>query len=127
MLITDEKKLIEVQREFNQKFPYLKIEFYSGRHEPGQGSPVRERLDSQQTIGEVRTVHEEGDLRVDGRTTVNRFEQTFYERYGLNVQVFRKSGNLWIQTTSTDTWTLNEQNRKGGSSEQAFREKYEQQ
>lgn len=126
MLITDQKKLIDIQREFNQKFPFLKIEFYSGQHQPGQGSPLRERLDSQQTIGTVRTVHQEGDLRVDSRMTVNKFEQHFYERYGLNVQVFRKSGNLWIQTTSTDSWTLNEQNRKGGASEQAFREKYEQ-
>jgi hypothetical protein len=27
------------------------------------------------------------------------------------VQVFRKSGKLWIQTTATDQWTLGEQNK----------------
>jgi hypothetical protein len=125
MLISDDKKLIDIQREFNEKFPYLKIEFYSGQHRPGEGSPVDERLDSQKTIGEVRTIDEEGDMRISGRMKVGTFEQKFLEKYGLNVQVFRKSGNLWIQTTSTDSWSLNQQNRKGGSSEQAFKEKYE--
>lgn len=125
MLITDDKKLIDIQREFNQKFPFLKIEFYSGHHDPGEGSPQRERLDAQKTIGAVRTTREEGSMRVDGRMKVSTFEQAFDEKYGLNVQVFRKSGNLWMQTTSTDSWTLDEQNRKGGHSEQAYKEKYE--
>lgn len=125
MIISDDKKLIEIQREFNEKFPYLKIEFYSGEHQPGQGSPIEHRLDSRKTIGKVRKTHEEGDMRIDGRMKVSTFEQKFLETYGLNVQVFRKSGNLWIQTTSTDSWSLTQQNRKGGSSEQAYKEKYE--
>lgn len=125
MIITDDKKLIDIQREFNQKFPYLKIEFYSGHHDPGEGSPLGERLDAQLTIGEVRTAHAEGSMRVDARMKVSTFEQSFDENYGLNVQVFRKSGNLWMQTTSTDSWTLEAQNRKGGHSEQAYKEKYE--
>ena len=125
MLITDDKKLIDIQREFNQKFPFLKIEFYSGHHDPGEGSPQQERLDAQKTIGAVRTIQKEGSMRVDGRMKVSTFEQAFDEKYGLNVQVFRKSGNLWMQTTSTDSWTLDEQNRKGGHSEQAYKEKYE--
>ncbi|MBK6949217.1 MAG: hypothetical protein IPH16_15200 [Haliscomenobacter sp.] len=56
--------------------------------------------------------------------TVREFEQAFYDTYGLNVQVFRRSGNIWIQTTATDSWTLAEQNRKGSSSERFFNEKH---
>ena len=125
MIITDHKKLLDIQKEFNRKFPFLKIEFYSGQHAPGEGSPIKERLDSQQTIGAVRTAHQEGNLQIRTNMQVSKFEQLFYEKYGLNVQVFRKSGNLWMQTTSTDSWTLAEQNRKGGSSEQHYREKYQ--
>ena len=55
---------------------------------------------------------------------VSDFEKMFHDKFGLNVQVFRKSGNLWMQTTSTDHWTLAEQNRKGGSSELHYKEKY---
>lgn len=125
MVISDDKTLKDIQREFNDKFPYLKIEFYKTHHEPGEGSPTQERLDSEMTIGEARQSHEEGDLRVQSNMKVSTLEQNFSEKYGLHVQVFRKSGNLWMQTTSTDEWTLNEQNRKGGSSERAYQEKYE--
>ena len=124
MVITDDKKLWDVQREFHEKFTHLRIEFYRGRHQAGEGSPVKDKLDGELTLGEVRTVHAEGDFAVDGELTVADFEQRFLKKYGLNVQVFRKSGNLWMQTTSTDHWTLNDQNRKGGSSELHFKEKY---
>ena len=40
---------------------------------------------------------------------------TFGEVYGLGVQVFRKSGNVWLETTVTDSWTLKEQNDQGES------------
>ncbi len=124
MRITDQKKLVDIQREFKEKFPYLTIEFYSGRHKPGEGSPVGEKLNNQQTIGTVRQIHEEGDLQIQDDMSVRELEQQFYSKYGLNAQVFRKSGNLWMQTTSTDDWTLSQQNRKGGSSEEHYGEKY---
>ncbi|MDX1667421.1 MAG: hypothetical protein R3350_09340 [Saprospiraceae bacterium] len=123
MLIQDDKKLKDIQQKFRQKFPNLKLEFYSGRHESGEGSPITEKLDSEQTIGSVRTIHKEGDLKVSPSMAVAEFEKKMLDTYGLNVQVFRKSGNLWMQTTSTDHWTLEQQNRKGGSSELHFKEK----
>lgn len=124
MVITDGKTLMDIKREFRALFPHLKIEFYAKKHDTGQGSPVKEQLDSQLTIKEARTTHSEGDFKIDGSLTVGEFEVRFYEKFGLSVQVFRKSGNLWMQTTSTDHWTLTEQNRKGGSSETHFNEKY---
>jgi hypothetical protein len=124
MTITDDKMLREIQRDFNGKFPYLKIEFYSGSHGQGEGSPVETRLNPELTLAEVRKIHNEGDMNIDGHLKVGTFESNFLEKYGLNVQVFRKSGNLWMQTTSTDGWTLSQQNRKGGASELHFKEKY---
>ncbi len=124
MIITDHKKIKDIQVEFNQLFPHLKLEFYAHGHQPGGGSPVQEQLEQSKTIGEVRRVHNEGDFSVTETMKVRELEQLFQKKYGLNVQVFRKSGNIWIQTTSTDNWTLAEQNRKGGSSEEAFIEKY---
>ncbi|MCB0630934.1 MAG: hypothetical protein R2824_35375 [Saprospiraceae bacterium] len=117
MKITADKKLIDIQREFSEKFPSLKIEFYPGHHEAGEGSPANQTLDIQLTIGAVRSVHKEGDLHIDGEMEVRELEQKFYDDYGLNVQVFRKSGHLWMQTSATDHWSLDKQNRKGGHSE----------
>lgn len=122
MIISDNKKLKDIQQEFNAKFPHLKIEFYTSHHEDGEGSPVEETINHELTIGKVRTLHIDGDLSIDGHQKVKTFEQNFYDKYGLNVQVFRKSGTLWMQTTHTDDWTLAKQNRKGGHSEEAINE-----
>lgn len=113
MRITDNQRLIDIQEQFQSIFPYLKIEFYAGHHGPGEGSRAEEALDPQQTIGSVRSVHKEGELEIDGNLEVRKLEQKFYEDYGLNVQVFRQSGHLWMQTSATDHWTLEKQNRKG--------------
>ena len=122
MQITEDKKIKDVQAEFQAKFPYLKLEFYQGSHQSHQPTPASEQLDAEQTIKQVRTVHTEGELGIDAHLKVSTLEDLFWERFGLNVQVFRLSGNLWLQTSSTDQWSLAEQNRKGGHSAQAYRE-----
>jgi hypothetical protein len=122
MIITDEKKLKDIQREFKQQFSHLKIVFYEAEHGHGEGSREHTALDPELTVGEVRSKKVEGDFEIKGSQPVGELEQALYDRYGLNAQVFRKSGNLWLQTTKTDSWTLNEQNRKGGASEQHFEE-----
>ncbi len=124
MIITNNKKILEIQQEFQQKFSYLRIQFYGKPHEAGEGSAVSEQLPNDKTIGEVRKKHEEGNFEIKENMTVADFENKFYQKFGLSVQVFRKSGSMWMQTTSTDGWTLAEQNRKGESSEKAFIEKY---
>jgi hypothetical protein len=126
MIISDDKTLRDIQKEFNTFFPYLKIEFYKGKHEEGEGSPVKDRLNPNRKLGAVRKIHSQEDLAIKDDMSVSQFEQMFLDKYDLNVQVFRKSGNLWIQTTATDHWTLAEQNRKGGASELHYKEKYSQ-
>ena len=124
MLISNNRKLKEIQTDFRRLFPNLKIEFYSDHHDVGEGSSFGSRLDPEATIGQVRKEGSEGDLRIHSKMKVSTFEGRIYQRFGLNVQVFRKSGNLWMQTTSTDHWTLAQQNRKGGSSILHYEEKY---
>ena len=101
------------------------MEFYYSHHEEGEGSPVKEQINQNELLKSARKVHTEGDFVIDEGMSVGRFEQSLYEQFGLNVQVFRKSGSLWLQTTSTDNWSLAEQNRKGTSSERHYKDKYE--
>jgi hypothetical protein len=123
MMISDDKRLQDIKEEFRRKFSHLKIEFYAGSHREGEGSPVREQLDAELTIGRVRSIHNEGDFHINPQMPVGEFEQKIHDKYGLNAQVFRKSGNLWMQTTASDFWSLAEQNRKGGASAEAYQEK----
>lgn len=114
MKITDDKMLKEIQDEFHAKFPNLKIEFYSIPHGVGEGSTEHRHIPSAQTIGTVRTIHTEGELSINGHLKVSTLEAAFTNKYGLNVQVFRRSsGDEWLQTTSTDHWTLTQQNEHG--------------
>lgn len=124
MKITDDKTLAAIQQEFATKFPGLKIEFYKEAHQVGEGSAATATLDASKTVGTVRTIHQEGELSIDGHLKVSTLESNFKTQYGLNVQVFRKSGDLWMQTSATDEWTLAKQNRKGEHAVAAFKAKY---
>jgi hypothetical protein len=120
MQINDSKKLKDIQTEFHQKFSCLKLEFYEGEHISGQPMHANKQLNPKLTIGEVRKVNKEGDLSIAGQMKVSTLEDRFWKDYGLNVQVFRRSGNLWLQTSTTDHWTLTEQNGKGERSKRSY-------
>jgi hypothetical protein len=42
--------------------------------------------------------------------------------YGLHVQVFRKSGNIWLETSVSDHLTLSEQQERARASEHVQQE-----
>lgn len=114
--------LAEIQKEFNSIFPHLRLEFYRSAHNPGEASADREKLDPQQSFSEVSRIGNPGVLDLDGEQQIAAFESALADDLGLYAQVFRRSGNLWLQTTATDTWTLAEANRKGGHSEELYDE-----
>ena len=111
--INDRRKIFVIQEEFNTVFPYLKLEFFSTSHKLGAKSEQQCMKYNSQTLGECRTVHNEGEITITPNLTVADLEQRFSNIYGLGVQVFRKSGKIWLETTVTDGWTLEEQNRQG--------------
>ena len=65
------------------------------------------------TLGECRTIHNKGTITITPQMTVAGLEQNMNDVYGLSVQVFRKSGMAWLETSVTDNWTLEQQNKQG--------------
>lgn len=122
IVINDQRKLQAVQQEFNHLFPYLKIEFFRKPHRTSEASPRQWMLKGDATIGECRTVHHDGTLSITPGMTVSALEQCFRDQFGLSVQVFRKSSKVWLETTVTDGWTLEQQNREGLALSQPFGE-----
>ncbi len=113
MKISDDRILRELQDEFHEVFPFLKIEFYKAG-DSGEGSSFKYlRLDPSLRLESVRKVHSSGFLKLDCHLTVEAFEQTVRKVFGLHVQVFRKSFGQWIEARSEDSWTLKEQNLRG--------------
>ncbi len=113
VVITDNRKIFAIQEEFSTLFPYLKLEFFSKPHTVGGSSAKKLIKHNSKTLGECRTIHNKGKITITPQMTVSDLEQNFGDVYGLGVQVFRKSGRAWLETTVTDGWTLDEQNSQG--------------
>lgn len=111
--INDHRKIHAIQEEFNKKYPWLKLEFISKPHKLGGPSPKTQIVSASKTLGECRTVHDSGMITITPMMTVGELEQAFRDVYGLSIQVFRKSGRTWLETTVTDYWTLENQNEQG--------------
>ena len=45
--------------------------------------------------------------------SVADLEKAFMNKFGLLTQVFRRSGNIWLETSITDGWSLKQQNDLG--------------
>ena len=113
LIINDQQSIAQVSDSFNQLFPFLKLEFFTKRHTPGEASPLLFLIPRDQLIKECRTVHNSGEIIITPDMKVSELEQFLWTKFGLGVQVFRKSGKVWLETILTDTWTLAEQNAEG--------------
>lgn len=111
MVINKQKKLKQIQDEFQKQFPFLKLEFYSGFHKQNEGSERKTLLEGDLTVGEACKLTAEKIITINENMKVSELEKAFKDIFGLSVQVFRKSNNLWLQTTITDGWSLEKQNQ----------------
>lgn len=102
--------IAQVQKDFSALFPFLKLEFFLGKKTtPAAAIQAAPGM----TISAVQSQPASGRLGLRPGMTVKELEDTFRNDFFLDVQVFRKSGNTWLQTTVTDKWTLYQQNEHG--------------
>jgi hypothetical protein len=111
--VDDQNKIFMLQEEFNEVFPYLKIEFFSVANKQGQRIVNKFTTENNRALAGYRVVHNAEQLVITPETTVAALEEKFNRVYGLGTQVLRKSGKSWLETTVTDAWTLEEQNQQG--------------
>jgi hypothetical protein len=111
--ISGEKTIREIQSEFHAIYPFLKLEFFRSSHKTGKPSPKSDVVSAGSAIGVLMNGNRAANIEVNASKTVALLEQEFHSKFGLNVQVFRKSQSLWIETSLTDHWTLGRQNEEG--------------
>jgi hypothetical protein len=110
---TSIKSIATVQKEFNELYPFLKIEFFSKPHQDGKTSWAKFMInDHGKSLGEIGLV-KDFEISVDPKETVSSFEMGVFETGALSLQVFRKSMGVWLITAETDMWSLSKQNAKG--------------
>lgn len=113
MLINDTLSIRDLQLAFNSMFPYLRLEFFRNGKVAEKMHVLNKLILPHSTIGEIWTNKESAEIEIEESTIVKDLEKTFMEKFGITMQIFRKSGNLWLETTMTDKWTLKQQNEHG--------------
>lgn len=111
MQLAKNKTVNDVCQEFNNAYPFLRIDFY--KYAQGRpGSVVNQKLNRSATLLNAG-IHHEGGIEISETMTVRELERNFLNQFGLHVQVSRKSGSLWLETTISDSWILKQQNEHG--------------
>ena len=117
MFIDNNTTTQELTNAFASDFPFLKIEFYKKGHDHFHGSPKKEEIKEEKKLSDLNPDLSSGELNWEKAMSVDKLETIFEETFGLHIQVFRKSGDQWLQTSITDHWTLEKQNSKALESE----------
>lgn len=111
MQLAKNKTISDVCQEFNSAYPFLRIDFY--KYVQGQPrSTVNQKLNKLATLANAG-IRGDGEIEIIETMTVRELEQNFLNKFGLYVQVSRKSGSLWLETTISDGWILKQQNDHG--------------
>ena len=111
--ITTDRLIEDVQKDFAYMFPYLRIEFFRKGTRYRQNKEKTISLPVTQTIGSVFKNNRKGKLDITPATTVKELERGCDEQFGIMAQLYRKSGALWLETSMTDNWTMQQQNDRG--------------
>ena len=97
----------DVKNVFIACYPFLKIEFYK--------NPLIKSLYKKETIPVhlplIQQIKKQSEavINIERNKTVAELENDFLS-IGLKAEVFRKSGNVWVETSLTNNWTLQQQN-----------------
>lgn len=111
--IAPDRLISDIQKEFNKMFPFLKIEFFNNRSFSRSGFSAQQIISQNRKIGDTQLAIKDGNIEIAEQMKVNELENIFKDQFSLAAQVFRKSGNIWLETTMTDNWTLQQQNNHG--------------
>jgi hypothetical protein len=112
--IDGEKPIAELQKDFSIAYPYLRIEFFRNGVVRQHRYPAHQKIANHVKLRDAWVFKKaKGDLELYDSMSVLELENAFMDQFGLSVQVFRKSGNIWLETTMTDNWTLKQQSDHG--------------
>lgn len=112
--INGERLISEIQKDFRAVYPFLKIEFFKNGKIRRDRYPLTNLIPNTQPVKTAwHWKKDNGSVAIDDDMTVTDFENALMDQFGLSAQVFRRSGNLWLETTITDYWTLKRQNDHG--------------
>ena len=114
MIINAESQANDIERDFTDHFPYLRLKFIK--------TDTLKRINAiNKGIANKPSCIQEGNcngacsqkLIIVETMTVAELETAFNHYFGAQVEVLRKSGNVWLKINFTNNWTLQQQNQMG--------------
>jgi hypothetical protein len=121
--IAPDRSIGDVQMDFAEAFPGLKLAFFSKPHAAYKGSFAKFLIQKAQTpLCEIAPNIQAGILHLEPDLPTWQVERLFEEEFALHVQVFRKSGRTWLETSVSDDLTLEQQQAKAVASEHVRQE-----
>ena len=96
-----------VQKEFSDHYPFLKINFF--KEMELNGIRVVKKLEPHYMLYSLST----SSIDLAGTRSVAETKKDFRNATGLVTRVYRRSGDVWIETSLTDDWSLDRQNAEG--------------
>lgn len=113
IIISKDRLIDDIKKEFNNAFPYLKIDFKLDTIATSTTSFRRNAPIGQLRLGDIIKDSPEGVISINENNSIKQIAQKFAENFGLRTNFFRKSGNLWLEIKMTGDWSLKQQNESG--------------
>lgn len=107
--VTGNKKIDTLRKEFNKKFPYLRLGIYYSyaRQQVAKGETIT-NIDGSKTLASVRRADSGGDISISGNKKIKSLEKEFDTVFGLYCQVCYTTaeGKRYYTSGSDDEKTL---------------------
>lgn len=107
--VTGNKKIDTLRKEFNNKFPYLRLGIYYSyaRQQVAKGESITP-IDGTKTLASVRRADSGGDISISGNKKIKSLEKEFDTVFGLYCQVCftEGDGHRYYTSGSNDEKTL---------------------
>lgn len=107
--VTGNKKIETLKKEFNKKFPYLRLGiFYSyAREQVAKGESIKP-IPGDKTLASVRRADSGGDISISGNKKIKSLEKEFDTVFGLYCQICytEGDGSRYYTSGSKDDMTL---------------------
>jgi hypothetical protein len=113
MQISSHRTIKDIKDDFSQMFPYLKIEFFRKGYRMKQATQKEYSIPGNFVIGSIYNHLGDRFIDIKPSMTVRELENECEKQFGICVQVYRRSGNLWLETTMTENWSIGQQNKSG--------------
>lgn len=109
LTVTGNKKIETLRKEFNRKFPYLRLGIYYSyaRQQVAKGERITP-IDGAKTLASVRRADSGGTISISGNKKIKSLEKEFDTVFGLYCQVCytESTGNRYYTSGSSDEMTL---------------------